>query len=97
MTSLKLTPARLALLRAVERGEVTYWPAVMGDAARSMLFVGKDARSRTVTGAMEKFRADGLARLPHRGLGDYRTYTWLLTAAGREILAAHPEKGTSDG
>ena len=80
---MKLTPARLELLRAVERGEVRHEPSIMRYPAQDVLW-RPGTRRRLVTGALRPLWDAGLVERPPSPI---RTTVWHLTDAGRELLA----------
>jgi hypothetical protein len=82
MSELKLTPARIELLRSVAAGEVVLYPSWGRTESRSI----NRATNKHVTGAMWRFLDAGLAKLPRRRVGDYSTQTWQLTPAGQTAL-----------
>jgi hypothetical protein len=97
MTELKPTPARLALLRAVERGEVKRFRG-WGHEPDSSEWIPPEAPRRRVTSAVDLMFSAGWVRLgPRSSPSYYSAAPWLLTDAGRAVLAAHPEKETTDG
>ncbi|HEX6970251.1 MAG TPA: hypothetical protein VF174_15760 [Micromonosporaceae bacterium] len=83
MGELRMTPARLALLRAVADSQIVFYPGWGGRGDRS---AHQGVHGKTVTAAvMELYRAGLVAR---RGPGRsfYETRLWYPTDAGRAIL-----------
>lgn len=77
------TPTRLALLRAVEAGEVTRW--------WSLRMEPNDRwNGLRVNKRMAELQRAGWATYPPMRLGGEQL-PWQLTAAGRAVLDKHPE------
>jgi hypothetical protein len=88
MSDLKLTPARLALLRAVERGEVA-WYRNFGHEPSSYDWDQPGHRRRVVTAAAEKLFAAGLIAMGRTSSPSYyASRPVVVTRAGAELLAA---------
>lgn len=96
MAELYPTKTRLALLRAVQRGEVTRkrtWTRTMPDYD---WWIPSDGAARVVTSRMDQLRRAGWVKHGwplHASM--YAPIPWMLTGAGEQILAEHPE--VSDG
>lgn len=88
MSGLRMTPARLELLRAVERGEVFHRPGFARTEAYDVL---TDPRrpDLTVTGSLRLLAAE---RLVGRRPDLLRSTKWELTDAGRAVLAEAGEQ-----
>ena len=87
MTGLRMTPTRLALLRAVRDGRVERrysW------AVRDVLLADR-ARPRVVDARMQELYDHNLARVGGLRDGYHDARVWELTATGERVLAEHPE------
>lgn len=90
MGELKLTKARMELLKAVDAGRVTsVWLFAPASRWVTERWVGPGG-PKTVTRPAEALRDAGLVE-PWRepGSGYYEPRTWKLTAEGERVLAEH--------
>lgn len=85
MSTVRMTPARLDLLRAVERGEVKHWPGGLGMKPYDVCYPdGRMFMKKTVTGALAPLVKAGLVAGTRDPLHMKRRE---LTDAGRAVLA----------
>ena len=90
MAELYPTKTRLALLRAVQRGEVTRYRPSAGP--QYDCWCPNEGVARVVTSRMDQLLRAGWVKHGwplHASI--YAPIPWLLTGAGKQILAEHPE------